>query len=53
MEINWWIIAVVAFCGMLLIGYLLKQNSKDKKNLEKRLNDDYKRQRENELNDES
>lgn len=52
METNWWAIAPVVICGIALIAYLLKQNRKDKKSLEKRLNEDYKKQRENEFNDE-
>ena len=51
MEINWYIIAPVGCLAVVLIMYLIRQNQKDKKELEKKLNEDYKRQPESELND--
>lgn len=52
MNINWYAIALVVLCGIALIAYILRQNRKDKKNLRKRLNEDYKKRGESELNDE-
>lgn len=52
MEINWVIVIVIALCAIGLIIYLFKQNQKDKKNLVKKLNEDYKKSEKTELNDE-
>lgn len=54
METNWIIIGIVAFCIIILIVFILRKNLKDKKDLTKFLNNDYKNTNENEseLNDE-
>lgn len=51
MEINWFIVSVVIFCGIILIFILIKQNKKDEKKLKKELNYS-KKPEEIEFNDE-
>jgi uncharacterized membrane protein YqiK len=38
MEINWFIIGIVAICAIILIIFLVKRNLKDEKDLEVFLN---------------
>ena len=53
MEINWWAVIIAIAGGIVLIAYLLRQNKKDKRDLVKKLNEDYKKREESELNDEN
>jgi preprotein translocase subunit SecG len=52
MEINWTTIGIVLFFAILLVLFLVKRNLKDKKKLEKYLNNQTKIEEETELNDE-
>lgn len=52
MKINWFIVSSIVICVIALVIYLIKQNQKDKNNLVKKLNEDYKKSTETELNDE-
>lgn len=38
MEINWLIIGIIVVCAVALIIYIIKQNRKDQKSLEEKLN---------------
>lgn len=38
MEINWCILAVIIIVVILLVSFLIKQNKKDRKKIEKHLN---------------
>jgi hypothetical protein len=49
MEVDWTIIGVIGVVIVILIGYLMRQNQKDEHNLEQFLNNDYKKQDEEEL----
>lgn len=40
MEVNWMILGIVVFCAIILIVYLIWKNLKDKKELEKFLNEE-------------
>lgn len=51
METYYFYIVVVLIGGFLLIRFLYLKNEKDKKELESKLNDDYKRIQETEVND--
>lgn len=52
MKINWIVIAIVAFCVIALIVYVVKQNRKDKEDLTNVLNNDFKKEEASEFNDE-
>lgn len=52
MKINWFIVIGIVICAIVLVIYLIKQNQKDKKDLVKKLNEDYKKAKETEFNDE-
>lgn len=52
LEINWIILAFVAFCIVVLVVYVVRQNRKDKKDLTNVLNNDFKKKEESEFNDE-
>lgn len=54
METNWVIISIVVVLGIVLIILLFRRNMKDKKDIEKFLNEDYKAtpHEESEANDE-
>lgn len=49
MEVDWTIIGVIGVVIVILIGYLMRQNQKDEHNLEQFLNNDYKKQDEEEM----
>ena len=49
MEVNWTIIGVIGVAIVVLIGFLIRQNQKDENKLEKFLNNDYKKEAEEEL----
>lgn len=52
MEINWYIMAVLAVCVVGLIVYTARQNLKEKKKLEHKLNNDFKKREAPDTNDE-
>ncbi len=54
MEINWIIVGLVLFCGLILIVFLIRKNQKDKKKYKKFLNNDFKKttEEESDWNDE-
>jgi hypothetical protein len=35
MEVNWTVLGIVAFCAIILIVYLIRENLKDKKEVTK------------------
>ena len=41
MEINWFIILIIAVCAVILIIYLIQKNQKDKEKIVKEMNTDY------------
>lgn len=43
MEINWPVLGIIAIGMIILIGFLIKKNQKDKKKLTKMLNNDFKK----------
>jgi len=43
MKINWLVIGVVIVGVLFLIFFLIRQNQKDKKELENKLNNDFKK----------
>jgi hypothetical protein len=43
MEINWIIVGLVLFCGLILIVFLIRKNQKDKKKYKQFLNNDFKK----------
>jgi preprotein translocase subunit YajC len=45
---NWFIIIIVGILGIVLIAFLIFRNQKDKKALEKKLNNDYTKPRDEE-----
>jgi low affinity Fe/Cu permease len=49
MEVSWTIIGVIGVAVVVLIGYLIRQNQKDEHKLEQFLNNDYKKEDEEEL----
>ena len=49
MEVSWTIIGVIGVAVVILIGYLIRQNQKDEHKLEQFLNNDYKKEDEEEL----
>ena len=50
MEINWIIIAIAGVCVIIIVAFLIWKNEKDKKELTKFLNNEYKKEDESELN---
>lgn len=52
MEANWYYLIPIALGTVVLIIWVLRQNRRDKKELVRKLNDDYNRAGETELNDE-
>jgi len=40
MEVNWWILGIVAIAVIILVIYIIWKNFKDKKDLEISLNED-------------
>jgi len=53
MEVNWTVLGILAFCGIILIVYLIKKNSKDKKEVTKFFNDEIKTEKKYEFDDDS
>ncbi|MFV8327050.1 hypothetical protein ACNQGH_14245 [Flavobacterium sp. ZS1P14] len=51
MEINWIIIAIVLFCAIVLILYLIKKNQRDKKDVTTFFNTDTKIRKESETDE--
>ena len=43
MESSWFVIAIVIIAAICLVFFLAKRNVKDKKELEKQLNEDYEK----------
>ena len=41
MEINWFIIIIIAVCAVILIVYLIRKNQKDKEKVVKEMNNEY------------
>ena len=42
MEVNWWILGIVAVAVIILVIYIIWKNFKDKKDLEISLNEEIK-----------
>jgi hypothetical protein len=40
MELNWWILGLVAFCVLMILVYLIWKNWKDEKEVVKSLNEE-------------
>lgn len=51
MEINWYLIAILAVLVVALVVYTVRQNFKEKKKLEHKLNNDFKKREPSEYND--
>ena len=51
MEINWLVIAIVGFCAIILVVYLIIKNLKDEKAVTKSFNDEIKDEKKFELDD--
>jgi meiotically up-regulated gene 157 (Mug157) protein len=41
-EVNWWILGIVAFCTIILLAYLIWKNIKDEKEVAKSFYDEVK-----------
>ena len=52
MEINWTVLGIVAFCAIILIVYLFRENLKDKKEVTKFFNEEIKTKKNVESDDE-
>ena len=52
MEINLFVIIIVIACAIALVIFLIRQNKKDQKDLENKWNSDFKKQEEQEINNE-
>ncbi|MFY0483964.1 hypothetical protein ACI6PS_15315 [Flavobacterium sp. PLA-1-15] len=52
MEINWYLIAILAVFVLALVVYTVRQNLKEKKKLEHKLNNDFKKREPSQHNDE-
>ena len=46
MEVNWTVLGILAFCAILLIVYLIRQNLKDKEEVTKFFNEEVKTEKE-------
>ena len=53
MEVNWTILGIVAFCGIILIAYLIRKNLKDKKEVTKSFTEQIKPEKKFEIDDDS
>ncbi len=51
MEINWWVLGIVGFCGIILVIYLIIRNLKDEEIVAKSFNDEIKDEKRFELDD--
>ncbi|MEI7422243.1 MAG: hypothetical protein WCK18_09115 [Prolixibacteraceae bacterium] len=52
MVVNWYVIGIVAFCGVIIIVYLIWKNFKDEKEVTKTFFNDEIKAEKHELNDE-